>query len=67
MAPFGQVDSHLSRKHPGTGLGLPISHALVMMHGGSLRLESEPGVGTTVTVTLPPLRRVPGSSVHAAA
>jgi len=37
------------------------------MHGGSLRLESEPGVGTTVTVTLPPLRRVPGSSVHAAA
>jgi signal transduction histidine kinase len=67
MAPFGQVDSHLSRKHPGTGLGLPISHALVMMHGGTLRLESQPGVGTTVTVTLPPLRRVPGGSVHAAA
>jgi len=67
MAPFGQVDSHLSRKHPGTGLGLPISHALTMMHGGSLRLESQPGVGTTVTVILPPLRRVPGSSITAAA
>jgi signal transduction histidine kinase len=67
MAPFGQVDSHLSRTHSGTGLGLPISHALTMMHGGALRLESEPGVGTIVTVTLPPLRRVTGSSITAAA
>jgi signal transduction histidine kinase len=66
MAPFGQVDSHLSRKHPGTGLGLPISHALTMMHGGTLRLESQPGVGTIVTVTLPPLRRVSGSVMTAA-
>jgi signal transduction histidine kinase len=69
MAPFGQVDSHLSRKHPGTGLGLPISHALTMMHGGALRLDSQPGVGTIVTVILPPLRRVSGSggSITAAA
>jgi signal transduction histidine kinase len=66
MAPFGQVDSHLNRKHPGTGLGLPISHALITMHGGALRLDSQPGSGTTVTVVLPPLRRVSGTVTAAA-
>jgi PAS domain S-box-containing protein len=53
LAPFQQVDSELSRKYEGTGLGLPLTKALVEMHGGSLDLQSELGVGTTVTVRFP--------------
>ncbi|MEQ1791571.1 MAG: HAMP domain-containing sensor histidine kinase, partial [Nitrospiraceae bacterium] len=40
----------------GTGLGLFLSRETVLAHGGSLSLESEPGRGTTVTVTLPGLQ-----------
>ena len=58
LTPFGQVDSSLSRKHDGTGLGLPLTKSLVEMHGGSLDLQSEPGAGTTVTVRLPAERIV---------
>jgi signal transduction histidine kinase len=58
MASFGQVDSKISRKHEGTGLGLPLAKHLVELHGGILTLESEVNVGTTVTFTLPPHRIV---------
>jgi len=50
---FGQVASTWSRKHPGTGLGLPLAIGLVELHGGRLSIESQKGVGTTVTVVLP--------------
>ena len=50
---FGQVASAWSRKHPGTGLGLPLAIGLVELHGGKLSIESRKGVGTTVTVLLP--------------
>jgi signal transduction histidine kinase len=53
MARFGQVDGALSRRRAGTGLGLPLSKALAEAHGGSLELQSQLGVGTTVTVCLP--------------
>jgi two-component system cell cycle sensor histidine kinase PleC len=53
LMPFGQVDSTLSRKYEGTGLGLPLSRALVELHRGTLSIESTVGVGTTVTVRLP--------------
>lgn len=53
LEPFGQVDNRLSRKFDGAGLGLPLSRCLVELHGGSLAIDSEPGVGTTVTVSLP--------------
>jgi two-component system cell cycle sensor histidine kinase PleC len=56
MAAFGQVDASWSRRYEGAGLGLPISRALIRMHGGTLDLESQPGMGTTVTVRLPPGR-----------
>jgi signal transduction histidine kinase len=52
-----QVDSTLSRRHEGTGLGLPLTKSLAELHGGTLSLESEPGKGTTVTVFLPESRR----------
>jgi signal transduction histidine kinase len=49
LAPFVQVDRSLSRKHEGTGLGLPLTKRMIELHGGKLELESEPGVGTTAT------------------
>lgn len=50
---FNQVDSTLSRKYEGAGLGLPISRQLIEAHGGRLELESRLGDGTTVTIILP--------------
>jgi two-component system cell cycle sensor histidine kinase/response regulator CckA len=42
-----------TKANTGTGLGLSVSHRIVHDLGGSLRAESRPGVGTTMTVTLP--------------
>ncbi len=56
LAWFGQVDSHIAKKQPGSGLGLSISRALTELHGGRLDLQSEIGKGTTVTIELPPDR-----------
>ncbi len=55
---FGQIDSSLSRKYEGTGLGLPLTKALVELHGGTLDLRSKLGEGTTVTIRLPASRIV---------
>ncbi len=54
LKPFGQVQGHLSRTEEGAGLGLPIALGLARKHGGELHIQSEPGKGTTVIVTLPP-------------
>jgi PAS domain S-box-containing protein len=51
--PFQQLDSSLSRKHEGTGLGLVLSKRLVEMHGGTISFEAREGGGTSFTVTLP--------------
>ena len=56
LAPFGQIDSSMTRKHAGSGLGLPLVKSLVELHGGRLRIDSEPGKGTCVSFTLPPER-----------
>jgi len=58
MAPFEQVDASINRKYQGTGLGLPLTKALVELHGGVLTIESEVGVGTTATTRFPPSRMV---------
>ncbi len=54
LAPYTQVDNAETRKHDGTGLGLPIVNALMKLHGGSMTLESEVGHGTTVSLHFPP-------------
>jgi signal transduction histidine kinase len=53
MQPFRQVDSALNRRFEGTGLGLPLSCALMALHGGRLSIESEPMKGTRVHLHLP--------------
>lgn len=50
---FVQIDSSATRRHGGTGLGLPISRHLVEMHGGRIWAESEYGHGSTFTFILP--------------
>jgi signal transduction histidine kinase len=58
MQPFRQIDSDLARKHEGTGLGLPLTKALVELHSGILTIRSDKGRGTEVSVAFPPERVV---------
>ena len=66
LAQFGQIDSSLSRKYEGTGLGLPLSEALAKLHDGRLDLRSSPNIGTTVSLVLPP-ERIAGPDSQTAA
>ncbi|SDG72881.1 sensor histidine kinase [Roseospirillum parvum] len=56
LEPFGQVDNKLSRRHEGTGLGLPLTRALIELHGGTLRLDTAPGQGTRAGLIFPASR-----------
>ncbi|HZW20965.1 response regulator [Noviherbaspirillum sp.] len=51
--PFTQIDSRLSRRHEGTGLGLALLKRFAELHGGDVMLRSAPGEGSTFTVLLP--------------
>jgi signal transduction histidine kinase len=54
---FYRVDSGGARRVGGSGLGLALVQGIVKAHGGEIRLESEPGRGTTCIVRLPPAGR----------
>jgi signal transduction histidine kinase len=53
LQPFGQIENSQSRTQIGWGLGLAISKSLAELNGGTLGLASEPGQGTTASVTFP--------------
>jgi signal transduction histidine kinase len=50
---FRQVGRHYTNKQEGTGLGLALTRRFVELHGGTIRLDSEPGQGSTFTFTIP--------------
>ena len=55
--PFAQLDNVYSRrKQQGTGLGLALVRTLIELHGGTLEVDTAPGVGTTATCVLPAQR-----------
>ena len=64
--PFTQVDSSLSRRHAGTGLGLPLARSFVELHGGTIAIASRPNAGTSATVRLPAFRVQPAEPMRAA-
>lgn len=59
--PFQQADASATRKFGGSGLGLAISKRIIGLMGGDIRVESHPGLGTTVEFRLPSLS-VPGQA-----
>jgi len=68
LEPFAQGDPTIARRHGGTGLGLPLTKSLIELHDGTFEIDSLPGRGTTVTITLPHRRllSVAGHGVVAA-
>ncbi|NTV99988.1 MAG: response regulator [Oscillochloris sp.] len=61
--PFVQIDSALSRQYAGTGLGLALVMRLAELHGGSVALDSKPGVGSRFSVILPWVWPEDGSTI----
>ena len=64
MRPFGQIDTAFNKRHEGTGLGLPIAYALARLHGGDLRIDSQKGAGTRVSVILPVASATPSADAN---
>ena len=66
LQPFRQIESVTTRRHAGTGLGLPLAKSLVERHGGRLRVDSRHGQGTSVTASFPRERVVARPAAQAA-
>lgn len=60
---FGQARINITRDAEGSGLGLNIAKGLAEMHGGTLKIESEIGLGTTAQVWFDPSRRHVGAAM----
>jgi PAS domain S-box-containing protein len=65
LEPFTQSSQTRHIGRTGTGLGLPIVRSLVELHGGSIRIDSALGTGTTITVRLPAERVIAAEPVAA--
>jgi len=64
---FQQVDSGVARTQPGTGLGLTLTRRFARLHGGDVRVSSEPGKGSVFTITLPIVARGQDAAIEAPA
>ncbi len=53
FAPFTQIDTSKSRRYGGTGLGLALTHRLIMLHGGEISVKSQEGKGSSFTLRIP--------------
>jgi signal transduction histidine kinase/CheY-like chemotaxis protein len=60
---FGQVDNPIQRRVRGTGLGLPLSRKLAGLLGGTLTVQSQPGLGSTFQATIPIVYAEPEAAV----
>jgi len=63
---FSQVQSHLQRRTKGTGLGLPLCKKLAHLLGGTISLQSELGLGSVFSVTIPAQYRAPDDAGESA-
>jgi PAS domain S-box-containing protein len=59
---FQQLDASAGKKYPGTGLGLALTKRIVEVQGGSVGVESTPGIGSTFFAVLPWPREAPGEA-----
>jgi CheY-like chemotaxis protein len=60
---FGQIENPLQARSKGTGLGMSLARKLAELLGGGVAVESEPGSGSTFTVSIPRIYRAPGEPV----
>jgi signal transduction histidine kinase len=58
LRPFSQLESAFSKRHDGTGLGLPLTQSFIRAHGGDMSIESQEGKGTSITLYLPAERLI---------